>query len=188
MKKLFKYLGITIVLIIILIIILATVAHFKKQQSLQRNKSFWNSSQPETSSKIIAINDSNKFKLSSQNNNLVLFSINSSETFVLFPNYKNNFESIKFFVKDINQIGPREIIAVASHEYSSDLYIFYYQDKSDFGKHILREVIWVGDSLLFEQDESLYIQSCGSQYCNDTYYSWNGNKLISLGTDTYESW
>ncbi len=188
MKRLFKYLSITILLIVISIIILATVAHFKKQQSLQRNKPFWNSLQLETISKIIAINDSKKFKLSSQNNNLVLLNINSSEFFVLFPNHKNNFESIKFYVKDINQIGPREIIAVASHEYSSDVYIFYYQDKYDFRKYILKEAIWVGDSLLFEQDESLYIQSCGSQYCNDTYYSWNGNKLISLGTDTYESW
>ena len=188
MKRFIKYLFITTVLIIIAIIILAFLAQLNQQRAKQRNKPVWNSDQAETNAVNITINKNIVFNLSEKDDGLILKPINLSETFTLFSNFKNKFESVKVFVKDINQDGIKEIIAQASHEFSSDLYVFYYLGKPVFGKHIITKALWAGDQVRFKDDESLFLRSCGSRYCNDTYYLWNENKLISQGTDTYESW
>ena len=106
----------------------------------------------------------------------------------IISNYKERFPDLKMHLKDLDQNGKNEMVfLVVDDDYSSAIHIYFNLNESKLGQHKGNVIVWTGDSLLFDSADNLYVSSCGSQYCNDTYFKWGNGKLVEEYTDTYES-
>lgn len=181
-----KIIKVFITTLILLFVILVIYSNFLKARFMEENRPLW------------SITDSEEYQFHStkyehlflkrQKNKISLLNIQSKETHALFPYYQGKTYDIKMYLKDIDQNGEAELIFyVANESDSNDVYIFSNFDKLKPIQYKRIGFLFTGTSLLFNREERLYIRDCGSQYCNDTYYIWDGVKLVKEYTDTYES-
>ena len=160
-------------------------ANYQKQQFELINTPAWHASQ---SPGRVLLDVEKGYALESQNNDLVFINSRETKAQLLFANYKEKFPGLKMHLKDLDQNGLNEMVfLVPDDDYSSAIHIYFNLNESKLGQHKGNAIVWTGDSLLFDSADNLYVRSCGSQYCNDTYYKWSNGKLVEEYTDSYES-
>ena len=158
---------------------------YQKQQFELNNAPTWQASQ---SSGRALLDVEKGYALESQNNDLVFINSRGTKAQRLFSNYKEKFPDLKMYLKDLDQNGLNEMVfLVVDDDYSSAIHIYFNLNESKLGQHKGNVIVWTGDSLLFDSADNLYVRSCGSQYCNDTYFIWGNGKLVEEYTDSYES-
>jgi len=168
-----------------ILIALIINAIYQKQQFELNNAPTWQASQ---SSGRTLLDVEKGYALESQNNDLVFISCRGWKAHRLFSNYKDRFPDLKMHLNDLDQNGKNEMVfLVVDDDYSSAIHIYFNLNESKLGQHKGNVIVWTGDSLLFDSADNLYVSSCGSQYCNDTYFKWGNGKLVEEYTDTYES-
>ena len=181
-KKITKWFFILMVMTLIALIINAI---YQKQQFELNNAPTWQASQ---SSGRTLLDVEKGYALESQNNDLVFINSTEAKAQRLYSNYKERFPDLKMHLKDLDQNGKNEMVfLVVDDDYSSAIHIYFNLNESKLGQHKGDVIVWTGESLHFDSADNLYVSSCGSQYCNDTYFKWSNGKLVEEYTDTYES-
>jgi len=173
---------------IILFIMIGVLANYQKGRFYEINQPVWDSSDPILSTGELIIDKEQRLILQLKNKDLVLVRKKPLKPQILFSDYKNNFYHLKMYLKDLGLDGKKEIIFQADRKmYERDMYIFSEIDKKKIKKFKGKGEFWNLGNLRFTEKNKMYIRSCGSQYCDDTYYIWNGVKLTKKYTDSYES-
>ena len=176
------------VVFIILFIMLGILASYEKGRLNEINQPVWNSSGTSLPTDELMIDEDKQLKLQIKSNDLVLLRKSPLKPLLLFTNYKNKFYHLEMYIKDIDLDGKKEIVfQVDKTMYEREVYVFSEIYKNNVKKYTGKEEFLIGGNLLFTEKNKIYIRSCGSQYCNDTYYIWDGVKLTKEYTDSYES-
>lgn len=188
MKKVISVLMKVFAVFIILFIMLGVLANYEKGRLNELNQPVWSSSSTSLSTDELILDEEKQLILQLKNDNLVLVRKNLLNPQLLFSNYKKKFYSLEMYIKDIDLDGKNEIIfQVDKTMYERELYIFSEINRKNIKKYKGKGEFWNGGKLHFTEKNKMYIRSCGSQYCNDTYYIWDGVKLTKEYTDSYES-
>jgi len=188
MKKLMNILMRVIAVFVILFIMLGVLANYQKGRFDEMNQPAWDSFDASSATGELIIDKDKGLSLQFKNKDLVLVRKKPLKPQVLFSDYKKNFYHLKMYVKDLRLDGKKEIIFQADRKmYEREMYIFSEMDKKKIKKFNGKGEFWNLGNLKFTEKNKIYIRSCGSQYCDDTYYIWNGIKLNKEYTDSYES-
>ena len=118
------------------------------------------------------------------NNSLLLVRSNQSDIKPLIINVSSSVKSLKVFYKDLERDGNKEIVLVVNN---TDMYVFYSLHSPKVGRYKVSGFKRGTNKLFFDENDTLYIQYCGSQYCNDTFYSWTGQSLTKAHEESFES-
>lgn len=152
---------------------------------IDANKPLWNSEESSLKDINVVLNNNDGFLLTAKNDALILKRTGNDDEQVLIDNYSSKISVLKIYYKDLDLDRKNEIVFLVNN---TDIHVFGALVHPKLSRYTLHKFVRAAEKILFNENDQLYIQSCGSQYCNDAFYSWDENMLSKTYVDTYTSW